>query len=284
MIDYATTLGYATLLDQLSKHALAELDRLFGAVSDFPEREKVEALMDIMPELGNKYGAASSEVSAQFFDELNQIQEVKRPISPESFAEMPPSYWQSLVGWGTSDGFADFGAIAGGLTRRLSEMSADTMIGNAEMQGGLSAQRVPRVGCCAFCSMLASRGAVYSPGSAGKVVGRGTPVDRHRQAKGIQPRGAQRIGESYHDNCRCRVVTVTKTNSVQLSKEADRHFELYQEARDKVNAGLELNVIQSRVGGELKNEYEWVNASSEARSAKDKTNEIVKYMRHKLGA
>lgn len=284
MIDYTTTLGYASILDQLSKHALAELDRLFGAISDFSDREKAEALMDTMPELGDKYGAASSEVSAQFFDELNQIQEVKRPITPESFVEMPPSYWHSLVGWGTSDGFADWAKIAGGLTRRLSEMSADTMIGNAELQGGLSAQRVPRIGCCAFCSMLASRGAVYSPGSGGKVVGRGRPIGSHRLAKGIRPRGAQRTGEQYHDYCRCRVVTVTANNSVQLSKEADRHFELYEEARDKVNSGLELNVIQSRVGGSLKNEYEWIDASGEARSAKDKTNEIVKYMRNKIGA
>lgn len=131
--------------------------------------------------------------------------------------------------------------------------------------------------------MLASRGAVYTPGSAVKVVGRGTPVEQHRLAKGIRPRGARRAGQEYHDHCRCRVVTVTKTNSVQLSKEADKHFSLYGEARDKVNAGLELNVIQSRVGGTLKNEYEWINADGDARSAKDKTNEIVKYMRGKLG-
>lgn len=283
MIGYATTLGYASLLDQLSVHALADLNALIGSVSDQSKAVQVEALMDTMPELGNMYGSASSEVSAQFFDELMQAQEVKRPISPESFVEMPPSYWQSLVGWGTSNGSLDWPMLAGGLTRRLTEMSADTMVGNAEMQGGLSAQRVPRVGCCAWCSMLASRGAVYTPGSAVKVVGRGTPVEQHRLAKGIRPRGARRAGQEYHDHCRCRVVTVTKTNSVQLSKEADKHFSLYEEARDKVNAGLELNVIQSRVGGTLKNEYEWINADGDARSAKDKTNEIVKYMRGKLG-
>lgn len=287
MIDQSTTLGYASLLDQLSKHSLAELHRLIGGVSDLPRATQVEALMDMMPELGNKYGIASSEVSAQFFDELNQLQEVKKPIAPETLREMPPSYWQSLAGWGTAEGGIDWTKMAGGLTRRLSEMAADTMVGNAELQGGLSAQRVPRIGCCAFCSMLASRGAVYSPGSSAKVVGRGKPVPEKRSrggvAKGIRPRGSQRIGDDFHDYCRCRVVTVTKNNSVQLSKEADKHFGLYEEARDRVNSGLELNVIQSRVGGKLKNKYEWIDAEGETRSANDKTNEIVKFMRNKIG-
>lgn len=294
MIDYQTTLGYSTLLDQLSKNALAELDRLLAGLGDMDPAVKVEALMDMMPELGNMYGSASSVVSAEFFDELMQMQEVKKPISPESFVEMPPSYWHSLVGWGTTEGVIDWSKLAGGLTRRLTEMSADTMVGNAEMQSGLSAQRVPRVGCCAFCSMLASRGAVYSPGTAGKVVGRGKPVEsnyradgtrkRGGAANGIQPRGSRRMGEKYHDNCRCRVVTVTKNNSVQLSKEADRHFELYKDAYDKVWSGLELNVVQSRVDGRLHNEYEWIDAGGDHRTAKQRTNDILKYMRHKLGA
>lgn len=283
MIDYSVTLSYALVLDQLSKHALADLDRLISGLSQEKRQVQVEALMDSVPELGNMYASASSVVSAEFFDELMQMQEVKKPISPESFVEMPPGYWHSLVGWGTSEGVPDWSKLSGGLTRRLSEMSADTMIGNAELQGGLSAQRVPRIGCCAWCSMLASRGAVYSTESAGKVVGRGKPVGSHPRAKGIRPRGSRRLGEDYHDNCRCRVVTLTKNNSAQLSKEADRHFGLYEEARNKVNYGLELNVTQSRVGGRLKNEYEWVDAAGDAKSAKAKTNDIVNYMRRKIG-
>lgn len=284
MIPLTVTRGYATLLDRLSKHSLAELDRVLGAMTDFSDAEKYEALMDVMPNLGDKYGIASSEVSAQFFEELNQIQEVKRPITPESFVDVPPSYWQSLVGWGSPNGQPNWGMLAGGLTRRLTTIAADTMVGNAEIQGGLSAQRVPRAGCCAFCAMLASRGAVYSADSAGKVGGRGKPIGSHKYAGGIRPRGAQRLGEDFHDNCRCRVVTVTKNNYAQLEKEADKHFRLYEEARDKVNAGLELNVITSRTGGRLKNEYEWIDASGESRSAKSKTNEIVKFMRNELGA
>lgn len=45
---------------------------------------------------------------------------------------------------------------------------------------------------CAFCAMLASRGAVYKEKSATQVVGRGGA-----------PRGSREIGSSYHDNCHC---------------------------------------------------------------------------------
>lgn len=45
---------------------------------------------------------------------------------------------------------------------------------------------------CAFCAMLASRGAVYKATSATTVVGRNGAL-----------RGARQIGESYHDHCSC---------------------------------------------------------------------------------
>lgn len=282
MIDYATTLGYSTLLDQLSVHALADLNALIGSVSDQSKAVQVEALMDTLPELGNMYGSASSEVSAQFFDELMQAQEVKRPISPESFVEMPPSYWQSLVGWGTSNGSLDWPMLAGGLTRRLTEMSADTMVGNAEMQGGLSAQRVARPGCCAFCAMLASRGADYTTATAGKVGGRGVPVEQNKRAKGIRSRGSQRIGDDFHDYCRCRVVTVTKNNYAQLTKEADKYVGLYVKARNKIDGGLERSVTTSIVGGRRKNKYEYIDAEGESTTAKSRTNDVINYMRREM--
>jgi hypothetical protein len=54
-------------------------------------------------------------------------------------------------------------------------------------------RRVARPGACAFCLMLASRGAVYRrESSAERVVGHAG-----------RTRGSRAIGESYHDGCRC---------------------------------------------------------------------------------
>ncbi len=56
-------------------------------------------------------------------------------------------------------------------------------------------RRIAQAGACDFCSMLAGRGHVYrSEASAGSVVGR-----RGR------PRGTRRVGQSYHDGCRCHL-------------------------------------------------------------------------------
>ncbi|MBB4935658.1 hypothetical protein F4561_006567 [Lipingzhangella halophila] len=65
-----------------------------------------------------------------------------------------------------------------------------TFYGREEVAGY---RRVTGSNPCAFCSMLASRGAVYSKASATTVVGRGRGA----------PRGDRQIGESYHDNCDC---------------------------------------------------------------------------------
>jgi hypothetical protein len=56
-------------------------------------------------------------------------------------------------------------------------------------------RRVAESGACKFCDMLAGRGFVYSSEvTATTVVGR-----RGR------PRGTRRVGQSYHDGCRCHL-------------------------------------------------------------------------------
>ena len=113
-------------------------------------------------------------------------------------------------------------------SRLLTERVNDTMIGNmeADVKTRWRYQRVPRVNCCAFCGMLASRGAVYtSAGSAGSVVGAGVPVTpdgekrkRGGQGKGIKPRGSRRLGEDYHDNCYCAVTAVKDGEPLDVSE------------------------------------------------------------------
>lgn len=61
-------------------------------------------------------------------------------------------------------------------------------------------RRVTAAGACKFCEMLAGRGAVYTKASATAVVGRAG-----------QARGARKLGEPYHDSCRCSVEPVFDT-------------------------------------------------------------------------
>lgn len=292
MIPLSATLGYSALLERLSDSALVELDRVMASVANESPRVQREALMDLMPLLGDQYVGASSLVSAEFFTELQAMNEIRNPIAAETLDKVEPGRWHALVGWGAQGSMFEQGGAAlvysllsGGLTKILTESAADTIIGNAGLQGGMRSQRVPRPGCCAFCGMLASRFAEYTSGSsAGKVVGRGKPIGSHRLSKGIRSRGSRAVGEDFHDYCRCRIVAVTEKNEVQLQSTAEKYYDAYRDSADKVNDGLKLERTDVKLSdGTIKSTNRWVNAAGSARSSKETTGDILAAMRLDLG-
>lgn len=291
VIPHSATLGYSTLLDSLRTQALVDLDSLMVSTAGESLDVQREALMDVLPVLGDQYVGATSLVSAEFFTELQAMNEIKKPIAAEVMDGVGAARWRSLAGWGTKAATFEQGAqalmyslLSGGFTKILTESAADTMVGNAEFQGGMRAQRVPSVGCCAFCGLLASRGAAYSSSSGAGVVGRGKPLGSHRLARGIRPRGAQAIGEDFHDHCRCTIVTVTAGNEVELQETADKYYDSYRGAADKINDGLTLSHTESMQSDGTRNRsYEWVNAAGDARSSKETTADILAAMRLDLG-
>lgn len=292
MIPLSATQGYATLLSRVSGSAVRDLDKLMASAAGESLKVQQEAVMDVLPLLGEEYAGASSLVSAEFFTELQAMNEVAKPVAAETLSGAGTKRWQALAGWGTSSSVFEqggmqlaFSLLSGGLTKVLTEIAADTIVGNAALQGSMRAQRVPQSGCCAFCGMLASRGAVYSSVESASVVGgRGKPVGSHRLAKGIRPRGARKLGETFHDHCRCRVVAVSGSNQVELQSDADKYLDSYNEAFKKANSGLELNTLSFMdEAGNRHNEYEWVSAGGDIISPKKRQAMIIAAMRHDLG-
>ena len=300
-ISYPTVQAYSGLLNEVQSRGVADLDRLLASLVGVSDREKFAALMDMLPELGNSYLGAASVVSANFFDELQELQEVKKPVMAELVKDLDRGSWQALVGWGANGarspgrtiagGIANdlfFSLLSGGFTRRLTEGAADTMIGNAAAQGSMRYQRVPSAGCCDFCAMLASRGNVYhSKESAGGVVGRGQSVEYGKRggAKEIRSRGSRSVGEAFHDNCRCRVVAVAEGNTVDLGRQAEDYFSRYMEARDKVNDSLEFaSDSWMSPNGDRHSETYRLDAEGDRVSSKDVTNKITAEMRKAAAA
>ena len=307
IIPASVTNEFRLLTDEVDDEAEKALQELLAQTSGLDIDQQREALHDVLPVLGDRFVSASAEVSTVAFDALMEIQEVKRPVATEIVDAPDSSRWHSLIGWGTSDRTLERGGIAlmysllsGGLQKILTEISADTMIGNAQIQNEpMRSQRVPAAGCCAFCAMLASRFADYkSTRSAGEVVGRGMPVEAtilgYRangtairksggQAKGIKTRGAQALGERFHDDCRCKIVIVTEKNEAELRTLADGYYDSYRDSADKVNDGLTLKVTDISSEERLKNKYEWVQADGKSRNAKERTADILTAMRLDLG-
>lgn len=289
---------FRQLTNLIDDEADAGLQALLTQISGLSIADQREALHDVLPALGDQFAGASSEISTVYFESLMEIQEVKRPVATEIVDAPDSSRWHSLIGWGTSDrtlergGFAlMYSLLAGGLQKILTEISADTMIGNAQIQNeSMRSQRVPAAGCCAFCAMLASRFADYkSSRSAGEVVGRGIPVGEGKgkgsygRGRGLKTRGSQALGEKFHDECRCKIVIVTEKNEAELRTLADGYYDSYRDSADKVNDGLTLKVTDISSEERLKNKYEWVQADGKSRNAKERTADILTAMRLDLG-
>jgi hypothetical protein len=291
MIPYEAVQGYATLLGEVRAAGVADLDRLVASLSDLSDSEKYEALSDLLPDLGQRYEVAASRVSAGFFDELQDMQTVSKPVAPIELEPVGRASWQALAGWSTAgrtlaekaanDLF--FRLLSGGFTRRLTEAASDTMVENAAAQGRMRYQRVPAAGCCAFCAMLASRGGAYtSEESATQVVGRGQSVV-YRRRGGVQatrPRGSRGLGQTFHDNCRCSAVAVSEGNTVDLGDQAEKYFKAYAEARDKilVDTGFETDSWRDFEGADHHTTYR-VDGSGDPVSSKELTNRMAALMR-----
>lgn len=298
MIPISVVNGYDLTLDSLSTAALADLRALLRSLEGVsPDRSK-SVLFEAFPEVFNPYAAASSAVSATFYEEVRDLAGVGGDFAAETLDSVDTGRWNALVGAGTAPRMLEQGAsnlmfqfLAGGLTSILTTMAADTIVGNAKNDPvTTSFQRIPKPGCCGFCGMLASRGAAYtSKESAEGVVGRGVPVGKGRgrgskgQGRGIKPRGSREIGQSFHDHCKCRAVPVHEGNSVQMQADADKYFDAYGAARDKINAGLTLEAQTIKASdGSLRNTYKWVDSGGRQISSEDKTKMIATAMRHDL--
>lgn len=297
MIPLAVMNGYDLTLDSLSTAALADLRALLAEVEGMDSDKSKRVLFQAFPELFNPYAAASSEVSASFYEEVRALAGVGGSFAADALDTVEADRWAALVGAGTQPRMLEQGAsnlmfqfLAGGLTSIMSTMAADTIYGNAQRDPVTARfQRVPKAGCCGFCGMLASRGADYdSEESALRVVGRGVPVHRTKgnrggQGKGIRPRGSQAVGEKFHDHCKCRTVQVYEGNAVEMQADADKYFDSYGAARDKINAGLTLESQTTKASdGSLKSTYKWVNSDGRQVSSTDKTKMIATAMRHDL--
>lgn len=304
IIPHGVVRGYDTAVSQLSVAAIGELSALMQATAEMSPEMQRAVLFEAFPDVFNPYAAASSAVSASFYEEMRALQGVTGQFAAQTLDAVEAPRWNALVGWGTRGSVLEqggtalmFSLLSGGLTRALAEIAADTIIGNAENEPTVTMgyQRVPSPGCCAWCGMLASRHAGYtSEDAALTVVGRGTPVEKNYtragrrkrggQAKGIHPRGSRRVGESFHDHCRCKAVPVTNANAVQMQEDADKYYDAYLEAREKATGKLERNVTTSMSpDGSRHNEYEWVDDAGDSfKSDNALTKRIVAEMRESL--
>lgn len=212
--------AYGLAVDDLTTLAFSDIEALLNSLDPTDPVVLREALLDILPDVVQPYLVGSGDLAAVWYEELRNQTERARfqavtagtTLNDSQLSVMTRRAMAPLFGQSESTVFS---LLTGSVQRLIANAGRDTIRANV-MQDRIRVGygRVPKPGCCAFCSMLASRGAVYnSAASAGAVTGRGmelgsTDGRRGGQARGIQARGNQNLGDRFHDNCKCVVAPV----------------------------------------------------------------------------
>lgn len=128
-----------------------------------------EALHDLLPAIVREYGALGGALAAEWYDEQREKAGVPRsfvavPVAPDDRGA------HALIGWALKEAAYDAALqalILGGVQRRIADHVRYTVSGNSIADPSARGwQRVSGGNACAFCSMIAARGAVFSEASA----------------------------------------------------------------------------------------------------------------------
>lgn len=228
--------SYRLAVDDLTTAAMAELRWLLNDLGSDPIVVR-DGLLRYMPEVLEPYLTASGELAAGWYEELREAAVGKsvlaRPITPATPADM-----ERFARWAVSPEFGQssastFSLVAGGAQRLIANAGRAT-IANAALEDRtrVGFARIPRPGCCAFCSMLASRGAAYTSEESARV------VSGKRGKRGSRVAGT----EGFHDNDRCVVAPVFASDTFDREV-ADAHAAIYDEARKSARSGSTKDVL-----------------------------------------
>lgn len=241
-------------LDQVNAMAMQDLIAIVRRAQELDPWSGREYLTEAFEALVSTYGGAAGELTAAWWDEI---------MAEEIYFAQPaslPSYEQLRreVAWGVaqnpgqrSDVLSRMALLTQkhifGAHRNTVDLNAlNTKVGYA---------RYAQPDACAFCRILASRGAVYGSESAALYVGAAS-VKQHysdgsnrgtRLKKG-RVRGVRKAGQKYHDHCRCVTAPISRSVDPNIPDYADRFLEEYQAAveqagKDHPGETLSLSTI-----------------------------------------
>lgn len=182
-----------TVLMDLSTLTVSQLVALFRQYESVPGFEQL--LRSALPQIVMPHANAAAAVTAQWYNDIQP----GSGFAAAPTVNLPAQRIDKTIGWAlNAPGEATpLDRLAGSTKRMVFDASRDTVTANAAQQG-IKFARYASANACAFCRVMAARGAVYSSEqSALTVVGRAG-----------RPRGNQPIGEKWHDHCRCMVVPV----------------------------------------------------------------------------
>lgn len=246
MATQADVEAYQSAIGGLSTVAFSRVKALLLALDDPNPIAFRDALLRTYPELMAPYLAGAAEVAAEWYTQLRAGSSLGGSFVVRLPDGVPSEQLEAGLRYALSPLFqperfigSDILTMLAGFSQRMiADAGRDTIVSSVRADSPrVFYMRVPQPGCCAFCGLMASRGAVYrSEESAGAVVGRGvdpaeTVGKRGGQGRGVKVRGLQSKGDRFHDFCRCVVAPgFPGEDDSFLAETAAKYSEMYSDS------------------------------------------------------
>lgn len=225
---------YESVIHGLSTVAFAQIKSLLQTIDDPNPIVFRDALLEAYPELMAPFLATAGEVAAEWYTDLRGKVGLKAPFTPKPAPAPPTAELDADVRYSLKPLFAPAGEFIGseilsllaGFTQKLIAGQGRQTIESSAFAdpARVGWARIPQPGCCAFCALLASRGAVYS---SAETAG---------------------LGNAYHKFCRCVPVPVFPGGDNALALRTEEHFgDLYadlESATGQRPVGAAVNVTE----------------------------------------
>jgi hypothetical protein len=244
---------YQTELDGVLLEAVEFLLAELADWTNLTPQQAASRARDIVPILVAQFGDEAALAAADAYDDMRST--LPEALAIAYAAQLAPVLGDDLVqdelDWALAGLFPTEQQrptfdLDSALLDALSKMGnvLQLMVGNQYRDTiAVSASDDPIVGvkyarhasanACAFCRLMATRGAAYhTEESAVTVVGEVDPDDITQRIRG--PRGSRGEGEKFHDNCKCIAVAVFPGDTLEEAPYVAQWREDYAAARADV--------------------------------------------------
>lgn len=173
MPSSALALAHRAALIDLSVLTTRDVLAVWRLVSGAPAGSIRDALMEVVPGIGEQRGDMAGSLAADFYEDVRDEVGVRGRFVAEPVPGPHTSRYEALVRWGVDplgqrvpDEALTFSRVAGGLQKIVATQARETLVRSTERDPAAKGwRRVASSSACKFCRMLAGRGAVYSSSS-----------------------------------------------------------------------------------------------------------------------
>lgn len=260
------------ILAQVTRIGADQLNKLWAQASRLSDIDFATFITEAFPELVDPYSAAAADLATDWYNQSPSLSNYTAVPGPLPLAEQLTKSASWALG---GDGTKALDRMQGTLQRAINDSARDTIVYNTEFEPGARWARHASANACAFCKLMATRGAVYRT-EADALTVRGRSVDlsqgdrrnraagngttdellarrigqttyvrgrRKGQTKSRRTRGSRALGDKYHDHCHCVAIEIRPGASYEPPPYVDEWNDSYARAARESNTKGEYGAV-----------------------------------------